>query len=327
MRKSLLLIMMLLSNLSFAYTSNQEVISINSPDVQNTPKAKAINNIRIKIKEKYNLDIKINAEQKYSEKNELEALELGLTNMVIISSNSLVEKYELKDFDAFDIPFIFNGLNEFNKFNNSLVSEEFLREINHKNKNLYGLTFWAKNYKHIESNSTLNKYQDIKNKLFILPSTEINKVTSMIVSPNTESKIFLDDVKEGDNKNIIYSTMLSLPDLEKYKFSTYNKNILLTYHGLDIDVVLVNKRWFNKLSTDVQMGIIDIIKNVGLTEQTMMLSDNQNYINNFKSKGANIVQITPEDRNLFRKEMAPVHRYYYDHINKDLLVKIYNLFK
>lgn len=327
MKKSLLLMMILFANISFAYTGNQEVISINSPDLQNSPKSRAINDIRNQIKEKYNLDIKVNAEKRYSEKNELDALQLGLTNMVIISSTSLVEKYELKDFDVFDIPFIFNGLNEFNKFNNSLVAEDFLREINQKDKNLYGLTFWAKNYKQIESNSKLNNYQDTKGKLYILPATEINKATSMVMNPNANSNIYLDDLKDKDNsKNFIYSTMLSLPDLEKYKF-TYNKNILLTYHGLDIDAVLVNKRWFNKLSTDVQMGIIDIIKNEGLKEQEMMLAENQNYINNLKSKGVNIVQITPTDRNLFRKEMAPVHRYYYNYINKDLLVKIYNLFK
>lgn len=328
MRKSLLLLMILLSNISFALTSNQEVISINSPDTIVTPKSKAINEIRNKIKEKYQLDIKVNSEQKYLEKNELEALELGLTNMVIISSNNMVEKYGLRDFEIFEIPFIFNGLNEFNKFNNSLVSEEILREVNKKNKNLYGLTFWAKNYRHVESNSDLTNYQNLKSKTFVLPATEINTAVSMTFNPNNQTKIFLDDIKDNnDIKNIIYSNMLSLPDYEKFKVSEYNKNVLLTYHGIDTDIVLVNKRWFNKLSTDVQMGIIDIIKNVGLTQQNSMLLENQNIINRLKSKNINVNTITPADRALFKQEMGIVHRYYYNHINKDLLVKIYNLFK
>lgn len=330
MKKSLLLLMVILSNISisFASPSNQEIVSINTPDMQITPKVKAINNIRLKIKAKYNLDIRVNADQRYSEKNELDALELGLTNMVIISSNSLVNKYDLKDFDVFDIPFIFNGLNEFNKFNNSLVSEELLREINKKNKNIYGLTFWAKNYKHIESNSKINNYLDMKTKSFILPESEINRVISMVISPGIQSNIVLDDLKERDGtKNIIYSTMLSLSDFEKYKFANYNKNILLTYHGLDIDVVLINKRWFNRLPPDVQMGIVEIVKECGIDEQNFMLSDNQLSIQKLKEKGISFVPVSTEERNVFKKEMAPVHRYYYEHINKDLLIKIYNLFK
>lgn len=328
MKKSLLLLMIILSNISFANPSNQDIISINTPDMQITPKVKAINNIRLKIKARYGLDIRINADQRYSEKNELEALELGLTNMVIVSSNSLVEKYELKDFDVFDVPFIFNGLNEFNKFNNSLVSEEFLREINKKNKNLYGLTFWAKNYKHVESNMKINSYSDIKNKLFILPDTRINNVINAVVNPANQSKLSLEDLKESDGtKNIIYSTMLSLSDFEKYKFSNYNKSVLLTYHGLDIDVVIINKRWFNKLTTDVQMGIVEIIKECGIDQQNFMLADNQNNIEKFKAKGISVTPISTIERNTFKKEMAPVHRYYYDNINKDLLIKIYNLFK
>lgn len=327
MRKSLLLIMILLSNISFAYTNNQEVISINSTDVNNSPKVKIINAIKMRIKEKYQLDIKINAEQIYAEKNELEALELGLTNMVVLKSTTMIDKYNIRDFDIFEIPFIFNGLNEFNTFNNSVVSEELLRKINKKNKNIYGLTFLAKNYKQIESSTDMSTYQNIKNKSLLLPETEINNVLSNVLNPNNKEIIVGELNKEHFNKNNNYTNMLSIDDFDKYEMFKYNRNILLTYHGLDIDIVLVNKRWFNKLSTETQVGIIEIIKNAGLEGQKLMLVENQNVINKLKSQNITIKQISPEDRDLFRKEMAPVHRYYFNYINKDLLIKIYNLFK
>lgn len=322
----LLLMMTLLSNISFASSSNQEVISINSTENQ-TPKANAINEIKNRIKNKYQIEIKLNAEQRYLEKNELDALELGLTNIIILNSNIILDKYKLRDFDIFEIPFIFNGLNEFNKFNNSLVAEDLLKEINTKNKNLYGLTFWAKNYKHIQSSSDILNYESLKNKYLNLPSSEINTSIALTINPSNSNRLILDDTKENKLNSLMYSTMLSLPDFENYKINDKNKNILLTYHGLDIDIVLVNKRWFNKLPTETQIGIIDIIKRVGEEEQRAILLENQNLINNLKSRGINIKQISLEDRALFKKEMAPVHRYYYNYVNKDLLIKIYNLFK
>lgn len=307
--------MIFLSNISlaFGYASNQEMISINTIDEQTTPKAKAINEVRNRVKNKYQLDIQLNYDQKYLEKNEFEALELGLTNMIITKTNTIVQKYALKDLDIFEIPFIFNGLNEFNKFNNSMVSEEILQEINKKNNNLYALTFWVKGYKQVESQDAIPNYQSIKNKNFMLPLTDVNNNISLVFNQK--------------NTTTSYSNMLSLPDFEKSKSFESNKNILLTYHGLDVDIILVNKRWFNKLSTEVKTGIIEIIKEVGLEEQKMMLIENQNLINALKTKNIVIKQITPSDRDLFKKEMEPVHRYYYNYINKDLLIKVYNLFK
>ena len=97
MKKSLLL-MIFLSNISlaFGYASNQEMISINTIDEQTTPKAKAINEVRNRVKNKYQLDIQLNYDQKYLEKNEFEALELGLTNMIITKTNTIVQKYALR---------------------------------------------------------------------------------------------------------------------------------------------------------------------------------------------------------------------------------------
>lgn len=328
MRKLPIILLMLtaLSNPCFANLSHQEIISINTTE-NKTPKANAINEIRDRIKNKYQIDIKLNAEQKYLEKNELEALELGLTNIIILNSNILSNKYKLKDFDIFEIPFIFNGLKEFNKFNNSLVSEELLKKINDKNKNLYGLTFWAKNYKHVQSSIEIKNYENLKNKSFNLPATEINNSIALTINPENSKRLVLDETNSYKLNNTMYSTMLSLNEFEKYKMSDKNKNILLTYHGFDIDIILINKRWFNKLSTEVQAGIIDIIKKVGEDEQKNILIEDQKLINNLKSKGVIINPISFEDRALFKKEMAPVHRYYYNYINKDLLIKIYNLFK
>ena len=88
MLKKSLLLLLLLSNVSLASPNKEDIISINSPDIKETPESQAINQIVYSIKNKYGIDLKINSEQRYSEKNELEALELGLTNMVIINTTN-----------------------------------------------------------------------------------------------------------------------------------------------------------------------------------------------------------------------------------------------
>lgn len=329
-KKSLLLFLILFSNFSFANTSNEEVISINSPDIKETPKSKAINQIVYSVKNKYGIDLKVNAEQRYSEKNELEALELGLTNMVIISSTSLVQKYGLKNYDIFELPFIFNDLNSFNKFNNSLIAEDLLREINNKNKNLYGLSFWAKDYKQIESSNSIKTYKDILNNSFVLENTEINRKFKLLLNEKVTNNMDLDDLKEDKdnnlNKKIIYSTMLSLSDAEKNGFfNSGYKNVLLTYQNLDIDVILVNKRWFNKLNPETQLGIIDIVRTMGIYQQSLMIRNNAQIINQLQSKGIKVDSISLEERKVFKKEIAPIHSFFYNNINNDLLTKIYKV--
>ena len=252
-----------------------------SPDLKETPKSKAINQIVDSVKSKYGIDLKVNSEQRYSEKNELEALELGLTNMVIINTTSLVQKYGIRNYDVFELPFIFNDLNSFNKFNNSLISEDLLREVNKKNKNLYALTFWAKDYKHIQSNNQIKSYKDILNNSFVLENTEINQKFKKLINNKTPNMVDLDELKENSmNKKIIYSTMLTLDEAEKSGFfNSGYKNVFLTYQNLEIDIILVNKRWFNKLSPETQLGISDIVRNVGVFQQSLMIKNNINLIN------------------------------------------------
>ena len=120
--------------------------------------------------------------------------------------------------------------------------------------------------------------------------------------------------------------MLSLSDFDKYKIYEYHKNVLLTYHGIDVDVVLVNKRWFNKLSTEAQIGIIDIIKKAGLDEEKLMLQKNADLVKSLKAKNIQINNISQKDRLEFRKDMVAIHRYYWKNINPNLLVNIYKLF-
>ena len=326
MKKAIILFCLYLISINSFATSNQEVISINSSDNQSTPKTKTIELIKEQIKNKYNINIKINADQQYSDKLELEALELGLTNMVIVNSSSLLKKYNLNDYEVFELPFLFRSLNDFNIFSNSLIAEDMLREINHQNKNIYGLSYWAKDYKQIESNSLIASYSDIKNLSLVLEDNQVNKLIQNNLTKNTNNKNLTEIKESNSSNNLIYSFMLSLSDFDKYKIYEYHKNVLLTYHGIDVDVVLVNKRWFNKLSTEAQIGIIDIIKKAGLDEEKLMLQKNADLVKSLKAKNIQINNISQKDRLEFRKDMVAIHRYYWKNINPNLLVNIYKLF-
>ena len=93
-------------------------------------------------------------------------------------------------------------------------------------------------------------------------------------------------------------------------FNSGYKNVLLTYQNLEIDVILVNKRWFNKLTPETQLGIIDIIRNMGIYQQSLMIQNNANLINQLKAKGIKVDLISPEERKLFKKEIAPIHSFF-----------------
>ena len=52
----------------------------------------------------------------------------------------------------------------------------FAEEFNNKNKNLYGLTFWAKDYKQIQSNNEIKTYNDILNNSFVLENISYSHI-------------------------------------------------------------------------------------------------------------------------------------------------------
>src|SRR5688572_15045485 len=131
------------------YSASAEPIVIKfshvvSPD---TPKGKGAAKFRELAETYTNGAVKVEIypnSQLYKDKEELEALQLGAVQM-LAPSLAKFGPLGVKEFEVFDLPYIFDSYEELHKVTQGPVGESLLRKL--EAKNIRGLAYWDNGFK------------------------------------------------------------------------------------------------------------------------------------------------------------------------------------
>lgn len=85
------------------------------------------------------------------------------------------------------------------------------------------------------------------------------------------------------------------------------KSLMLTSHQLYNNLVAVNAKWFDSLPADIQQIIIDCAKEAGDYESKLVVEKENEYLQNFKDAGVNIVQISDDFKAQLKALVAPIN--------------------
>src|SRR6187401_3631513 len=97
--------------------------------------------------------------QLYKDKEELEALQLGAVQM-LAPSLAKFGPLGVKEFEVFDLPFIFDNTAELHKITQGPVGRQLLGKLDAKG--IKGLAFWDNGFKSFSANKALRTPDDFK---------------------------------------------------------------------------------------------------------------------------------------------------------------------
>ena len=125
-----------------------------------TPKGKAAQKFK-ELAEQYT-EGKVKVEvypnsQLYKDKEELEALQLGSVQM-LAPSLAKFGPLGIPDFEAFDLPYIFDGYDQLRKVTDGEVGKGMLAKL--EDKGIKGLAYWDNGFKIMSANSPLHTPDD-----------------------------------------------------------------------------------------------------------------------------------------------------------------------
>src|ERR687888_92733 len=128
----------------------------------NTPKGLAAEKFK-ELAEKYTegrvkVEVYPNS-QLYKDKEEIEALQLGAVQM-LAPSTAKFAPMGVKEFEALDLPFLFNDDAEFLKISKGPVGQSLLKRL--ESKGVIGLAFWDNGFHMVSANKPLRKPQDFQ---------------------------------------------------------------------------------------------------------------------------------------------------------------------
>lgn len=174
MKLSKLMILALgLSMSGAALAAGEIVIKFSHVVAVNTPKGKAADYFKKIAEEKTKGKVKVEVypnSQLYKDKEEMEALQLGAVQM-LAPSLAKFGPLGAKEFEAFDLPYIFDNYEELHKITQGPIGQGMLKRL--ESKGIYGLAFWDNGFKSFSAKKPIHTPADFRGLKMRIQSSKV----------------------------------------------------------------------------------------------------------------------------------------------------------
>jgi C4-dicarboxylate-binding protein DctP len=256
----------------------------------------------------------------YKDKEEMEALQLGAVQM-LAPSLAKFGPLGAKEFEVFDFPFIFDDYNDLHKVTQGPVGQSILKKLDAKG--IIGLAYWDNGFKSFSANTPIKTPADLKGKKLRIQSSKVleEQIRSLSAMPQVMA---FSEVYQALQTGVVDGTENPISNLYTQKMHEVQKYLTLTDHGYLGYAVIVNKKFWEGLPSDVREQLEVAMKESTAYANKIAKEENDHALEGVKKSGKTTVYVpTKEERMAFKKAMAPVHTKMADRVGKDLLQSIY----
>ena len=303
--------------------SAQTVIKFSHVVAADTPKGKASEFFAKKAAEltkgKVKVEIYANSAL-YKDKEEIEALQIGAVQM-LAPSLAKFGPLGVKEFEAFDLPFIFDDVADLHKITQGAVGAGLLAKL--EPKGIKGLAYWDNGFKSFSANTPLKNVADYKGKKFRIQSSKVLEEEIRSIGGIAQVMAF-SEVYQALQTGVVDGTENPLSNFYTQKMHEVQKHLTLTNHGYLGYAVIVNKKFWDALPADVRGQLEQAMKESTVYANKIAQEENDKSLAGVKQSGKTTVYVpTPEERLALKKAMAPVHIKMADRVGKETLQTIY----
>jgi C4-dicarboxylate-binding protein DctP len=256
----------------------------------------------------------------YKDKEEMEALQLGAVQM-LAPSLAKFGPLGVKEFEAFDFPYIFDDTADLHKITQGPIGASMLAKL--EPKGIKGLAFWDNGFKSFSANTPIKTPADLKGKKMRIQSSKVLEEQIRSVGGLPQVMAF-SEVYQALQTGVVDGTENPISNLFTQKMHEVQKHLTLTNHGYLGYAVIVNKKFWEGLPADVRGQLEQAMKESTVYANKIAQEENDMALEGVKKSGKTTVYApTKEEKFAFKKAMAPVHVKMADRVGKDLLQSIY----
>ena len=256
----------------------------------------------------------------YKDKEEMEALQIGAVQM-LAPSLAKFGPLGAREFEVFDLPFIFDNTEELHKVTTGAVGKQLFAKL--ETKGITGLAYWDNGFKSFSANTPIKAPADLKGKKLRIQSSKVLEEQIRSVGGLPQVMDF-SEVYQALQTGVVDGTENPISNLYTQKMHEVQKHLTLTNHGYLGYAVIVNKKFWDGLPADVRGQLEAAMKEATAYANKIAQEENDMSLEGVKKSGKTAVYVpTKEERLAFKKAMAPVHSKMADRVGKDLLQSIY----
>jgi C4-dicarboxylate-binding protein DctP len=311
--------------LAFAGTALAEPIVIKFSHVVavNTPKGAAAEHFKKLAEERTKGAVKVEVypnSQLYKDKEEMEALQMGSVQM-LAPSLAKFGPLGLKEFEVFDLPFIFDDYADLHKVTQGPVGAKLLKKL--ETKGLIGLAYWDNGFKVMSANKPLKTVADFKGQKMRIQSSKVLDAQMRSVGAIPQVMAF-SEVYQALQTGVVDGTENPPSNLYTQKMHEVQKHVTMSNHGYLGYAVLVNKKFWMGLPADIRTALESSMKDATKFANEVAKKDNDDAMAAVKKAGkTQILALTPQERATWKKAMDKAHTDNMDRIGADIVKEVY----
>lgn len=299
------------------------VIKFSHVVAADTPKGKAADMFAKKVAEltkgKVKVEVYANSTL-YKDKEEMEALQLGAVQM-LAPSLAKFGPLGVKEFEVFDLPFIFSDYDALRKVTNGAVGKQLLTKL--EPKGIRGLAYWDNGFKSFSANTPIKMPGDLKGKKMRIQSSKVLEEQMRALGSLPQQMAF-SEVYQALQTGVVDGTENPISNLYTQKMHEVQKHLTLTDHGYLGYAVIVNKKFWDGLPADIRGQLDNAMEQATRYANQIAKVENDSALEGVKKAGKTAIYMpSKEERLAFKKALVPVHQKMEGRIGKEIIQAVY----
>jgi C4-dicarboxylate-binding protein DctP len=255
----------------------------------------------------------------YKDKEELDALQLGSVQM-LAPSLAKFGPLGVKEFEAFDMPFIFPDKQALYRVTEGPVGKWFFAQL--EPKGIRGLAYWDNGFKDMTANKPMHTPADFRSLKMRIQSSKVLDAQFRALGANPQVLAF-SEVYQAMQTGVVDGNENTPSNIFTQKMHEVQKHMTISNHGYIGYAVIVNKTFWDKLPADIRTELEGALKEATKYTNAIAQEENDKAIEGIKKAGKTTVYtLTAAEKAQWRQAMAPVYKQMESRVGKQALDSI-----
>ena len=306
-----------------AFAQAPIVIKFSHVVAPDTPKGKGAERFKQLAEERTKGRVKVELypnSQLYKDKEELEALQLGSVQM-LAPSLAKFGPLGVKEFEVFDLPFIFKDEAAFRAVTEGPVGADLFKKL--EPKGIKGLAYWDNGFHIMSANKPLHHVADFKGLKMRIQSSKVLDAQMRALGAIPQVMAF-SELYQALQSGVVDGTEGVPSNFWTQKIFEVQKHITLSNHGHLAYAVIVNKKFWDGLPADIRSTLEGAMKDATTYANAIATTENATALEKIKASGKTTIYTpTAVEINEWKKALMPVHKDMESRVGKPTIDAVY----
>ena len=256
----------------------------------------------------------------FKDGEEMEAVQLGSVQM-LAPSLAKFGPLGVREFEVFDLPYIFDDYNQLHKVTQGPVGAGLLKKL--ESKGIIGLAYWDNGFKVMSANKAIRMPADYKGLKMRIQSSKVlgDEMKALGAIPQVMA---FSEVYQALQTGVVDGTENPPSNFYTQKLQEVQKYLALTDHGYLGYAVIVNKKFWDGLPADVRTTLEGAMKDTTKFANEIAKKENDDAIEAVRKTGkTEILTLTPEQKAAMKKALVVVHKDNESRVGKETMQAVY----